>query len=207
MIDDGRYPIPARNHRLEHTVRRSRFIATLGHAIDAESARAFVERVRAEFSDADHNCWSYVAGPPGSTAAIGMSDDGEPHGSAGRPMLDALLHSGVGEVVAVVTRYFGGVKLGRGGLGRAYSAAVTLALESLPLSEHVARHRLRIEVDYPDVAGLRRLLEAYEAHSESEEYGETACYVVVLPESRQADFETALAQLTAGRARVQVCLD
>ncbi|NLG62975.1 MAG: hypothetical protein GX539_12100, partial [Candidatus Cloacimonetes bacterium] len=100
-------------------VQRSRFIATLAHAPDVESARAFIEEVRAEFPDATHNCWAFVAGPPGSTSHVGFSDAGEPHGTAGRPMLDVLLHSGIGEVAAVVTRYFGGVKLGKGGLVRA----------------------------------------------------------------------------------------
>ncbi len=207
MAEADRYPIPARRHRVEQTVRRSRFIATLAPANDEGSARAFIDRVRAEFPDATHNCWAYVAGPPGSTAVIGMSDDGEPHGTAGRPMLEVLLHSGVGEVAAVVTRYFGGVKLGRGGLGRAYSDVVTLALGSLPLGERVTRRRLRIEVDYSAVDGLRRLIDDHDALTESEKYGEAATYIVAVPQTLQASLEAALAALTAGRARVQVIED
>ena len=96
-----------------------------------------------EFPDATHNCWAYVAGPPASTGRVGMSDAGEPHGTAGRPMLTVLLHSGVGEIAAVVTRYYGGIKLGTGGLVKAYGGAVLAALEALPRVERI---------DYVDAA-------------------------------------------------------
>ena len=78
MSDSSRYAIPARIHRIEETIRRSRFITTAAHAPDADDALAFVERIREEFPDATHNCWAFVAGPPGSMTHIGMSDDGEP---------------------------------------------------------------------------------------------------------------------------------
>src|SRR5690606_7146777 len=107
--------------------------------------------LRAEYPDATHNCWAFVAGPPGDTASIGMSDAGEPHGTAGRPMLDVLLHSDVGEVVAVVTRYFGGTKLGTGGLVRAYGGAVQHALAELPTTLHVERTRLAFTTGYAEV--------------------------------------------------------
>src|SRR6185437_606076 len=99
-----------------------------------DEAQLLVRELDVEFSDATHNCWAYVAGPPGSTSRVGMSDAGEPHGTAGRPMLTVLLHSGVGEIAAVVTRYYGGTKLGTGGLVKAYGGSVQLALESLPLA-------------------------------------------------------------------------
>ncbi|HEX4932653.1 MAG TPA: YigZ family protein, partial [Gemmatimonadaceae bacterium] len=108
MAPPDRYPVPAERVRAELVIERSRFICTMGRAETSEAAHAFVKEVQGEFADATHNCWAFVAGAPGSTARIGMSDDGEPHGTAGRPMLTVLMHSGVGEVVAVVTRYFGG---------------------------------------------------------------------------------------------------
>ena len=92
--------------------KRSRFIASVGHTPDVEEAKAFIEQIKAEFEDARHNCWAYCAGAAGSTDRIGASDDGEPHGTAGRPMLTAVTHSGIGEVTVVVTRYFGGILLG-----------------------------------------------------------------------------------------------
>ena len=96
---DFPYVIPADTHRVQETIHRSRFITTVAHAPESDIAQEFVRQMRDEFSDATHNCWAFVAGPPGSTTHIGMSDDGEPHGTAGRPMLTTLLHSDVGEIV------------------------------------------------------------------------------------------------------------
>jgi len=137
MHDVARYPVPAADHRVEQTIERSRFVCTVRRVDSPGAAQSFIREMSAEFADASHNCWAYVAGPPGSTNVIGMSDAGEPHGTAGRPMLTVLLHSGVGEIAAVVTRYFGGTKLGTGGLVKAYGGIVQLALESLPLAERV----------------------------------------------------------------------
>src|SRR5690349_11838554 len=139
MPTPNRYLIPAGTHRTEEEINRSRFVTTFGYTPTVEAARAFIETVSNEFGDASHNCWAYVVGPPGSTGQIGMSDDGEPHGTAGRPMLTVLLHSGVGDICAVVTRYFGGTLLGTGGLVKAYSGGVQLALVDLPTIERVPK--------------------------------------------------------------------
>ena len=124
MPNDFLYPVPdlalGQFHRVEQTIKRSRFICTAAHVTSPEEAKAFIDQIREEFSDARHNCWAFAAGAPGATAQVGMSDDGEPHGTAGRPMLTVLLHCGVGEIAVVVTRYFGGILLGTGGLIRAY---------------------------------------------------------------------------------------
>src|SRR5215203_6291897 len=95
------YPIPAGEHRTRDEISRSRFIATVAPAATVEEAQAFVARIRAEFPDATHNCWAFLVGPPGSTGRVGMSDDGEPHGTAGRPMLSGLVHAQVGDIAAV----------------------------------------------------------------------------------------------------------
>ena len=131
-------------HRCEEIVRRSRFIVSLAHTPTPEAAKAFIERIKQEFPDATHNCWAYAAGAPGQTSKVGYSDDGEPHGTAGRPMLTMLLHGGVGELSAVVTRYFGGIKLGTGGLVRAYQGMVKLGLETLPTREHMIPARVEV---------------------------------------------------------------
>lgn len=115
-MNHTRYPIPAGVHRVRETIQRSRFITTLSHAPEMAVAHAFVKHVKDEFPDATHNCWAFVVGPPGSTSHVGLSDNGEPHNTAGKPMLNTLLHSGVGEIVAVCSRYYGGVKLGTGGV-------------------------------------------------------------------------------------------
>ena len=139
MSSPTRYPIPAGEYRQEEEISRSRFITTVAPARTLDEAQQFIQRIREEFPDATHNCWAYVVGPPGSTARIGMSDDGEPHGTAGKPMLGMLLHGDTGDTVAVVTRYFGGTKLGTGGLVRAYGGCLQRALQAMPRAARVER--------------------------------------------------------------------
>ena len=201
-MSDGRYPVPARTHRVEAAVRRSRFIATIARAESSAAAQAFVRAVQAEFADATHNCWAFAAGPPGSTGGVGMSDDGEPHGTAGRPMLTVLLHGGVGDVAAVVTRYFGGVKLGTGGLARAYGGAVQQALATLPLAERVSWTHLSVEAEYAAVSALQQLFAAHEAEVLDDAYGAAVRWRLRLPEERLAAFHSAVLDATRGRARV-----
>lgn len=191
--------MPARVHRVEWVERRSRFIATAARAADAETARGFVEEIEREMPDATHHCWAFVAGPPGDTAHVGLSDAGEPHGTAGRPMLTALLHGGVGEIVVVCSRWFGGVKLGTGGLSRAYAEAVNLVLESLPTVELVERVRLGVTVGYAEVDALKRLATELGALVEEEEYGASVRYSLAVPAPDVERFEEALAGLTQGR--------
>ena len=198
--DETRYPIPAARHRAELLVERSRFIATVAAAATPEDAAAFVREVSAEFADATHNCWAFVVGPPASTGRIGLSDDGEPHGTAGRPMLTTLLHSGLGDIAAVVTRYYGGVKLGTGGLARAYAGAVNHALASVPRTERVSWALLDVRVDYGAVGGIQQLLTAFEATAVEQEFTDTVRYVLQVPENRQAELRGALMELTNGRA-------
>jgi uncharacterized YigZ family protein len=131
-----------------------------------------------------------------------MSDDGEPHGTAGRPMLNALLHGGVGEIVAVCVRYFGGTKLGTGGLTRAYSGGVKLLLESLPTEEKVQPVGLRIVVDYKVTDALGRLLGELEAVVVSQEFGERVTMQVLVPRDRAGSISEAVARLTRGRGTV-----
>ncbi|MFQ5538178.1 MAG: YigZ family protein [Gemmatimonadota bacterium] len=199
---DRRYPVPAATHRVEETIQRSRFITTVGRASTPEEARVFIDTVRAEFPDATHNCWAYVAGPPGSTAHIGMSDDGEPHGTAGKPMLTTLLHSGLGEIAAVCTRYFGGVKLGTGGLSRAYSGGVKLALESLPTEERVERTTASVAVDYGHVDALHRLLDSLDAVVEEKDYGARVTYRCQVPVEALEDLRRGVADISGGTGEV-----
>ncbi len=196
-----RYPVPARTHRVEEEVRRSRFITTIARAGSGEEAAATIRQVSEEFADANHNCWAYVAGPPGSTDRIGMSDAGEPHGTAGRPMLGVLLHSGVGEIVAVVTRYFGGTKLGTGGLVRAYAGCVQHALESLPVGERVDRVTVRVAVEYARVSSVQQLFAAFEVEVVSQTFEADARFELRLPGANADAFRQAVLDVTRGQAR------
>jgi uncharacterized YigZ family protein len=200
----GRYPVPAGTNRSEQIIDRSRFIATVGRAGTVDDARAFIDAVRTEFPDATHNCWAYVVGPPGDTRTIGMSDAGEPSGTAGRPMLDVLLGSGMGDVVAVVTRYYGGVKLGRGGLVRAYGGAVKLALDDLPRTERVPSTELVVEFGYPAVSPLKSILTGLEGVILEEAYGATVTLTIRVPNEHVERLMEALAGLTDGAARVEL---
>ncbi len=193
------YRVPSGRHRVEEVIQRSRFITTLGRARDVEEAREFVRTVKEEFPDASHNCWAYVAGPPGDTAFIGMSDEGEPHGTAGRPMLTVLLHAEVGEVVAVVTRFFGGVKLGKGGLVRAYSSGVQLALQAVPTVARVERVRVRIVLEYAVADAVRRLLEGPGIVMRGEEYGAQVCFEAGVPAEALEGLEREVAGATRGQ--------
>lgn len=188
-------------HRVEEEIRRSRFITTIGPARSADEAAELVGRVSAEFADATHNCWAFVAGPPGSSDRIGMSDAGEPHGTAGRPMLNALLHSGVGDVVAVVTRYFGGTKLGTGGLVRAYTGCVQHALASLPLAERVDLTPLGLTVAYARVAAVQQLFQAFEVQVVSQSFEADARYDLRVPRANVEPFRDAVLDATRGQAR------
>ncbi|MBD3348363.1 MAG: YigZ family protein [Candidatus Eisenbacteria bacterium] len=198
-----RYPVPAGRHRVEETRDRSRFIATVGPARTVEEARAFVAEVAEEFPDATHNCWAHVVGPPGDTSRAGMSDAGEPHGTAGRPMLDVLLGSGVGDVVAVVTRYYGGRKLGKGGLVRAYGDGVKLALEGMPTREFVESVELRVTIPYRAVPQFKSMAAEYEARVLDESYTTDATFRVSLPKEEAPQFADAVFGMTNGSAAVE----
>jgi len=199
-----RYPIPAAVHRVEQDISRSRFITTLAPAATVDEATEVIRRVGAEFADATHHCWAYLVGPPGDTARIGMSDAGEPHGTAGRPMLHALLHSGVGDVVAVVTRYYGGTKLGTGGLVRAYGGGVQQALATLPRGERVEYAHVRVVAEYARIAALQQLFPAFEAEILDQAFGADVRFDLRLPGSHLDRFRAAVADATRGQARLTV---
>jgi uncharacterized YigZ family protein len=194
------YLIPQGVSRAEATIQKSRFITSAAHAPTAEVAREFVETVRREVPDATHNCWAYVAGPPGSSAQVGMSDDGEPHGTAGRPMLNVLTHSDVGEIVAVCTRYYGGTKLGTGGLSRAYSSGVTAVMGLLATIRKVERVPVTLVIDYEFIDGVQRLLEQEDIRVNGVEYEEEVRYRLEVPSSQRAEFDAAIKNLTSGQS-------
>jgi len=205
MMDDvARYPVPAADHRVEQTIERSRFICTLRRADSPVTAQAFIREMGAEFSDTTHNCWAYVAGPPGSTNVVGMSDAGEPHGTAGRPMLTVLLHSGVGEIAAVVARYFGGTKLGTGGLVKAYGGMVQLALASLPLVDRVDYAEATISIGYPNISVVQQAIASFGAEVLQQEYGVDVRYRLRVPRINAAALQAAVADATRGEGEFRI---
>jgi uncharacterized YigZ family protein len=194
----GRYPIPAQTTRVEITVVNSRFVATIGEARTAGDARAFVEAVRAEFRDATHNVYAFRAGY-GASVTEGMSDDGEPSSTAGRPALAVLRGADLGDVALVITRYFGGTKLGTGGLVRAYTEAAQAALAALPITERVERRQGLVAVPYPLYERVGLLVESHGGEVEAEDFAGDVTLTVIFAVDACAGFDTALAELSAGR--------
>lgn len=142
-----RYRIPARETRAELSVVNSRFIASAGPVFSVEEARSFIAKIRTEFADATHHVPAFIIGY-GASITEHCSDDGEPSGTAGRPALAVLQGSGLGDIAVVVTRYFGGTKLGTGGLVRAYTDAVKTVLAVLPLAMKIPTHLVMTSLPY-----------------------------------------------------------
>ena len=194
---------PGQIHRAEETIHRSRFIVTIARVTSPEEAKAFIEEVRAEHAQATHNCWAFVAGSPGSTAHVGASDEGEPKGTAGRPMLTVLLHCGVGEIAAVVTRYFGGILLGTGGLVRAYQGLVKLGLESLPLRERVPSQIVRITLEHRFVNIALRAFEDARAMIRAKDFGMDVTFELDVPDDTIDALIATLTEKTAANLLVE----
>lgn len=191
------YPIPARETRVEIQVINSRFIASAGPAFSVDEAKAFVDRIRAEFADASHNVPAYLVGH-GASVTAHCSDDGEPSGTAGRPALAVLRGSGLGDVAVVVTRYFGGTKLGTGGLVRAYGDAVRAVLDALPRAQKVATHTTLIVIPYPLFERVRLAVEAHHGQVLDEAFAADVSVMARFPVESFPGFQAALQELSHG---------
>ncbi|WP_404364108.1 IMPACT family protein [Marinobacter sp.] len=125
------YPVPAGNLERQTEVRKSRFVARVAPVASREEVRRWLKQARADHPDARHICWAYQIGCPGAAAEAAMNDDGEPSGTAGKPILGVIQHKDMGDVLVIVIRYFGGIKLGAGGLVRAYAGAAEAVLSAV----------------------------------------------------------------------------
>lgn len=153
------YLRPARQHAVTLEIKRSLFICQAAPTAGQEAANEFIAQVRSRYPDANHHCWCYVAGAPGDYNLWNCSDDGEPRGTAGKPMLNVLTHSALGEITLVVSRYFGGIKLGAGGLVRAYSQAVQECLASLPTETRVFSQTYQLLAPHALTGPLEHLMQ------------------------------------------------
>lgn len=194
-----RYPIPAETFRCEIEVKHSRFITTVETVETPEAALEFISRLKHEFPDATHNCWAYLIGPPGSTDRIGLSDDGEPHGVAGKPMLTTIQHSGIGDIVVVVTRYFGGTKLGKGGMVKAYTLAVKTALDGLKTTEKIDWITINVKAGYQLLDSVERLLPDYEVKLLEKQFSDQIILTLQLPAENLEQFTIRLTDLSSGQ--------
>jgi len=193
--------IPAGPARTEIRASNSRFIASAAPSATVEAARAFIAGVRAEMPDASHHVYAYIIGH-GATTTLSMTDDGEPPGTAGRPVLAVLRGSGLGDVVLVITRYFGGTLLGTGGLVRAYGDAAKAVLAILPRAEKIDRRALSVTLPYAAYEPARRLIATYAGSILDETFAADVSLRISLPLAEVAAFTLALAQATAGQAQI-----
>lgn len=182
------YPIPAGYLERETEVKKSRFIARVYPVSDRDDVRAYVEQAHRDYPDARHVCWGYQIGRPGSAAEAAMNDDGEPSGTAGKPILSVIQHKDMGDVLVIVIRYFGGIKLGAGGLVRAYAGAAESVLSAVNRVVQQARVQATVQFGFADEQPLRHWCEGHEGRIEDITYSSKVTASVSVPETEQEAF-------------------
>lgn len=192
------YYIPTGSSETELVEKRSRFIGQVWRVASEEEARARIEETRKRYHDARHHCWCYLI----QDGPVRYSDDGEPQGTAGQPMLGVFQKEGVTNVCCVVTRYFGGILLGAGGLVRAYTQSAKDALDAAGIS--VVRRWIAAEIPctYSLFEGMRREVAAFDGVVENVDYGADVVLSALLPEERYQDFAAHILDFTAGTVEV-----
>jgi uncharacterized YigZ family protein len=199
------YHIPAARHRIEIVVVNSRFIATVNRADSVDEAKEFIASVRSEMPDASHHVYAFRVGY-GNSIIEGLSDDGEPSGTAGPPVMAVLRGSDIGDTALVVTRYFGGTLLGTGGLVRAYGDAAREALSTLPTVEKIARKWIGIDSPYTYYEQIKRLVAQHNGTIGDETFGADVALMALFPAVDVPAFIDAVRELTSGR-HMPVVLD
>ena len=189
------YPVPANQVETLYEIKKSKFIACAGFANSRESAMALLESVKQQYPDARHHCWAYIFGNPNAPSSAAMADDGEPSGTAGKPILNVLQHKDIGDIMIIVTRYFGGVKLGAGGLVRAYSAAAQQAIDALEVRQEITLEPLSVAIDFKHEQFVRHLVEQAEGNIANCSYGSRVEIDVALPVDALNDFKKQMAPI------------
>lgn len=197
------YLVPAQEIRRQLIISNSRFISTLAPAFSVDEARTFIQRIKAEFTDATHHVPLYLIGH-GDSEIAHCSDAGEPSGTAGRPALAVLRGSGLGDVAVVVTRYFGGTRLGTGGLVRAYSQAVRMVVDAVPRAEKVLTHTVMLAFPYTYLERIRLLVAAHTGIILDEAFAGDVTLTARLTVDKLAHFQSALSDLTRGTVRAEI---
>lgn len=191
------YLIPAACNTVEYEVKKSRFIAWACPAADRAQALQWLSEAQKAYPDARHHCWAYQIGPADSPTTAAMSDDGEPSGTAGKPILNVLQHKDIGDIMVIVIRYFGGIKLGAGGLVRAYSHAAQLSMEKIVTETKVAYTLGATEISYEHENSLRQWLEQHDGIIQNVNYAENAQFTCRFPYQHKAKWRNLLRKLNA----------
>lgn len=195
--------VPLGPERIEIVVVNSRFIASLDYVQNVEETRSFIAHIRSEFPDASHHVPAFIIGGGNSKTEF-CSDDGEPSGTSGRPLLAVLRGSGLGDAAIVVSRYFGGTLLGTGGLVKAYSEAGRLVLEKTHRAALVEFSRLRFDLPYGLFESFRRLAADSDAGIAEEKFEENVHMIVEVPSDNLDQFRSRLADLSSGSVEVRI---
>ncbi|MUJ26564.1 YigZ family protein [Aliivibrio fischeri] len=191
-MNDQPYQVPKAMVVFEEEIKKSIFITYLARTSSVDDAKAFVAEIKAKHSDARHNCWGFVAGRPEDSMKWGFSDDGEPSGTAGKPILAQLSGSGIGEITAVVTRYYGGVRLGTGGLVKAYGGGVQQALKLIETEEKRITDTIILHCDYNLVSLVETLLSQFEGIQVDAQYSDKVVMSVELEKRVIEEFKIAI---------------
>ena len=191
----------ANEFRHEYVVEKSRFITTVYPCSTEEEAQAFIGRINKEFWDARHNCTAFALGPKQEQQR--SSDNGEPSGTAGKPMLEVLKKTGITNIAVVVTRYFGGIKLGAGGLIRAYSHSVAETLRLAPKELHTIRTELQTTIDYALYGAVERHLQDAQLHYEAS-FGELITLTILVAPNDVERIQKELQDMSHGAATCNV---
>ncbi|MGD6736450.1 YigZ family protein [Photobacterium leiognathi] len=199
MSNSEPYLVPTADVIFEEEIKKSRFITYLAHTPNIEAAKQFVQQIKECHHDARHNCWAFVAGRPTDSMKWGFSDDGEPSGTAGKPILAQLTGSGVGEITAVVTRYYGGIRLGTGGLVKAYGGGVQQALTRLETKQKVITSELQLSCEYNQVSLVESLLSEYNGTQLHADYGNQVTMQIELDSRIVDEFCAKLTNRSGGR--------
>ncbi|MFW8591841.1 IMPACT family protein [Glaciecola sp. 2405UD65-10] len=173
-----------------YEIKRSKFHAFAQGVKSRDEAMQVIESRRSVYPDARHHCWAYLLGFPDQPISMAMNDDGEPSGTAGKPMLNVLQHSEVGNIVVVISRYFGGVKLGAGGLVRAYSSATQLALNNIDASPFVEMRYFQLVCQYDNEQFVRHLLSLVDASVDTFDYALDVTLTCAIPQTNIDTFST-----------------
>lgn len=197
------YFIPLTEIRREHIAVNSKFIATLAPVFNTEEARTFIARIRKEFGDASHNVPAYIIGG-GNTVTEYCSDDGEPSGTAGKPALAVLRGSGLGDVVIVITRYFGGTLLGTGGLVKAYTESTQLVVNAVGRGERVHVYVAMVAIPYNLLERVRLMVKRHHGEVLGEDFAADITMTLQFPVDSFDLFQNELRELSAGKLQAEV---
>lgn len=198
MTPEESYTSVRKRARVEVEIKKSRFIGDIAPVADEQSALELIEAVRAEFPTATHHCYAYVTGHPGHV--VRMNDDGEPSGTAGRPILEVIEREGLTNTVVVVTRYFGGTLLGAAGLVRAYAGTASKAVAAGGVVEYVLHERWRLECDYAHWGKLEFFLRNEEVSVSEPQFGTSVAVEFAVPQQKAAALRKSIDDLLSGTA-------